>query len=121
MRSFVGGAGHEHLVALDDAALLQLVREELQGILGIEAAPVLARVYRWEQANPQYLVGHLDHVAALEQMLASYPGLFFTGSAYRGVGVPDCIYQGMQTAEQVAAYCTPHSTYCAAPLPHGGA
>jgi protoporphyrinogen/coproporphyrinogen III oxidase len=101
IRSFVGGKGQEHLVCLDDAALIQVVREELGAILRTTTAPLLARVYRWERANPQYLVGHLDRVDAMEKMLAPHPGLFLTGSAYRGVGVPDCIYQGAQTAERV--------------------
>jgi protoporphyrinogen/coproporphyrinogen III oxidase len=107
IRSFVGGSGREELVMRDDAALNQLVREELAAILGITAAPLLARVYRWERANPQYLVGHLERVDAMEQLLASYPGLLLTGSAYRGVGVPDCIHQGTQTAERLLAALTP--------------
>jgi protoporphyrinogen/coproporphyrinogen III oxidase len=106
IRSFVGGAGREALVALDDTALIQLVREELAEMLHITATPRLARVYRWERANPQYLVGHLGRVDAMEQMLAPYPGLFLTGSAYRGVGVPDCIHQGTQTAERILASCS---------------
>jgi oxygen-dependent protoporphyrinogen oxidase len=107
IRSFVGGAGREELVALDDSALIQLVCEELEEILGITTAPLLARVYRWERANPQYLVGHLQRVDAMERMLAAYPGLFLTGSAYRGVGVPDCIHQGNQTAERIMASLMP--------------
>ena len=74
IRSFVGGAGREDLVMRDDAALIQLVRDELNAILGISTAPLLARVYRWERANPQYGVGHLERVDAMEQLLASYPG-----------------------------------------------
>ena len=34
-------------------------------------------------------------------MAADLPGLYFTGSAYRGVGLPDCIQQGQATAEAV--------------------
>jgi protoporphyrinogen/coproporphyrinogen III oxidase len=107
IRSFVGGPGREELVRLDDAALIQLVCEELGAILGITATPLLARVYRWERANPQYFVGHLERVDAMEQLLASYPGLCLTGSAYRGVGVPDCIHQGVLTAEHIMAALTP--------------
>jgi oxygen-dependent protoporphyrinogen oxidase len=68
---------------------------------------LLARVYRWERANPQYEVGHLERVEAMERLLAPYPGLFLTGSAYRGVGVPDCIHQGTQTAERLLAGLMP--------------
>jgi protoporphyrinogen/coproporphyrinogen III oxidase len=107
IRSFIGGVGREDLVWRDEAALIQLVCEDLGAILGITAAPLLARVYRWNRANPQYLVGHLERVDAMEQMLSSYPGLFLTGSAYRGVGVPDCIHQGALTAERIMAMLTP--------------
>jgi oxygen-dependent protoporphyrinogen oxidase len=107
IRSFVGGSGREEMVGADDTALIQLVREELGAILGITTAPLLARVYRWERANPQYLVGHLERVDAMEQLLVPYPGLYLTGSAYRGVGVPDCIHQGVLTAERMMAALTP--------------
>jgi protoporphyrinogen/coproporphyrinogen III oxidase len=107
IRSFLGGVGREHLMWREDAALIQLVCEELGAILGITTAPVLARVYRWERANPQYLVGHLERLDAMERMLASHPGLFLAGSAYRGVGVPDCVHQGMQTAERLLAALAP--------------
>ncbi len=107
IRSFVGGAGREHLVSLDDAALVEVVREELQDVLGIAAEPRLTLVFRWEKANPQYLVGHLERIEAMEKMLAPYPRLFLTGSAYRGVGVPDCIHQGRQTAARVLSTIFP--------------
>jgi oxygen-dependent protoporphyrinogen oxidase len=107
IRSFLGGAGREELLKLDDEALIRLVGEELGVILGTTAAPILARVYCWERANPQYLVGHLERVEAIERLLVPYPGLFLTGSAYRGVGVPDCIHQAAQTAEHVLAALTP--------------
>jgi oxygen-dependent protoporphyrinogen oxidase len=107
IRCFVGGVGGEDLLMLDDAALIQVVCDELKAIVGIRTPPLLARVYRWERVNPQYGVGHLERVDAMEQLLASYPGLWLTGSAYRGVGVPDCIHQGTQTAERLLAALTP--------------
>jgi protoporphyrinogen/coproporphyrinogen III oxidase len=106
IRCFVGGAACEHLVSLDDAALMQLAREALQRILGITAAPLLSRIYRWEKTNPQYQVGHLERLEAMEAMLTPYTGLFLTGSAYHGIGVPDCIHHGTQTAERVLAALT---------------
>jgi len=52
------------VIRRDDAALVELVREELREIMEITTAPLLARVYRWERAMPYYQVGHLDRVAA---------------------------------------------------------
>ncbi len=101
LRAFVGGPRREDLVTLDDEALIALVREELTRIMGISATPILARVYRWPRGNPQYDVGHLERVAEIEALCP--PGLYLTGSAYRGVGLPDCIQQGQATAQRVMA------------------
>jgi oxygen-dependent protoporphyrinogen oxidase len=111
IRSFLGGPNQEHLVELDDAAMVETVRQELSEIMRLDATPVLSRVYRWRQANPQYTVGHLDRLATLQELLKRQPGLFLTGSAYYGVGIPDCIHQGTQTAQAVLEYLTPSSKH----------
>ena len=101
LRAFVGGSRTPDVVELDDAALLALVRAELRDILGIEDAPLWSRIYRWPLANPQYDVGHLERVDALERLLP--PGLHLAGSAYRGVGIPDCVRGGQLAAEAAFA------------------
>ncbi len=113
LRAFIGGPRREELVFLDDDALIALVREELRAIMGITAAPTVARVYRWPSGNPQYDVGHLDRMDEIDALLP--PGLYLTGSAYRGVGIPDCVKQGQTTAQQVIAYATSREL---APTPH---
>ena len=72
--------------ALDDATLIATVRRELRALLGIDAAPLFVRVQRHPRAMPQYAVGHLDRVAAIEARAAALPGLALAGAAYRGVG-----------------------------------
>ena len=70
--------------------------------MGIAAVPTVARVFRWFRSNPQYDVGHLDRVDQIEALCP--PGLILTGSAYRGVGLPDCIHQGQIAAQQVVEH-----------------
>jgi len=101
IRLFAGGAHREAILDQDDAGLITTAREELKGIMGIDAEPVVARAFRWHRANPQYHVGHLDWVAKIEKECQQHPGLFLCGAAYRGVGIPDCIQQGMDTAEKL--------------------
>jgi len=43
-------------------------------------------------------------LAAIDERLARWPGLFLTGAGYRGVGIPDCIRDGLDTAERVRVY-----------------
>jgi len=79
--------------------MVKMVRDELRMIMGVTAHPVLTRVYRWSQANPQYVVSHGERLAEIDQALARHPGLFLAGSAYRGIGIPDCIHQGTDAAD----------------------
>lgn len=96
LRVFVGGSRNPDVAELGDAALLALVRAEVESILGIRAEPLWSRIYRWPRANPQYDVGHLERMDALDALCP--PGLLLSGSAYRGVGIPDCVRQGQQAA-----------------------
>ena len=81
-----------------------MARAELADLMGVRAAPVLARVYRWNKANPQYDVGHLERVKQMYASCAKIPGLFLAGSAFEGVGIPDCIHQGQQAAEKALEF-----------------
>jgi len=103
LRVFVGGYKNEDLVALADEELLKLVMEELRDLMGVAVRPTRAEIYRWPQGNAQYDVGHLERVAEIEALAQeTLPGLYFTGSAFKGVGLPDCIRQGKETAQAVA-------------------
>jgi len=43
---------------------------------------------------PQYRVGHLDLVRAIEDRVAELPGLALAGASYHGVGLPNCVKSG---------------------------
>ena len=101
LRAFVGGARRAEALGLDDAALAAAVRAEFAALLAISATPVLARVHRHDRAMPQYAVGHLEQVAAIEARAAALPALALGGAAYRGVGIPDCVRSGETAADTV--------------------
>lgn len=101
LRAYIGRDGDADALAIDDDALASVVLRELTPLLHIRGTPALIRVYRWPQAMPQYLVGHLERVAAARAHLRATPGLVLAGSAYEGVGIPDCIRQGKEAASAV--------------------
>ena len=78
------------------------LRSTLRPVLGISGEPTLTRVYRFERKSAQHEVGHLDRMAAIDHRLAATPGLFVTGSGFRGVGIPDCVADARATARTVA-------------------
>jgi oxygen-dependent protoporphyrinogen oxidase len=99
VRAFLGGALDAAMLDRDDAALIETAREELRQALGLTAAPVITRAHRHPASMPQYRVGHLSRVEAIERQTAAVPGLYLAGGAYRGVGIPDCVRSGEVAAE----------------------
>ncbi|MGA2643819.1 MAG: protoporphyrinogen oxidase [Candidatus Sulfotelmatobacter sp.] len=101
LRCFFAGSNAENIWQLSDDAMVAIVRNELQEILGVRAAPLFARVYKWKFAMAQYGVGHLERLARIELLRQQLPALTLAGNGYRGIGVPDCIRSGADAAKQV--------------------
>jgi oxygen-dependent protoporphyrinogen oxidase len=110
IRVFVGGASNESLVFQEDKKIIKMVREELEDILGIRAEPLFAKVYKWEKAMPQYTVGHLDRLSHIEETASKLPGLYLAGSAYKGIGISDCIVSADNVANEVVKFLKAQST-----------
>lgn len=91
------------LMQQDDDAMVATVNEELHQIFGLSGDPIFSEVVRYNNAMPQYHVGHLDRVDQIEMTLTRYPGLCLAGSAYHGVGIPDSIASGQKAADQIVA------------------
>jgi oxygen-dependent protoporphyrinogen oxidase len=107
MRAFVGGARDPQALDRSDRELIALSLDALRPLLGITAEPLFTQVYRWTRANAQHEVGHLQRLASIEAAVRAHPGLFVTGSGFRGVGIPDCVADGRATARQVSAWLHP--------------
>ncbi|HTG71923.1 MAG TPA: protoporphyrinogen oxidase [Candidatus Udaeobacter sp.] len=105
LRTYVGRAGAQEWVPLTDGQLLAKVRSDLKEIMGITAEPIFHEITRLKQSMPQYPVGHLEQLKKLrEELICERPGIFLCGAGYQGVGIPDCIQQGKQAAEQMFKY-----------------
>lgn len=101
VRAFLGGAGQQEMLAQPDDRLIALVRQELRELLQIDGEPLASSIRRYPAAMPQYAVGHVARIQAIEQRVREAPGLHLTGNAYHGIGIPDCIRHAEQTAERM--------------------
>lgn len=107
LRGFLGGGRDPHRLDETDDRLVALARAELTGLLGISGEPLFTRLFRWSRQSPQYEVGHLDRLAGIQARLPAIPGLFVTGSGFRGIGIPDGVADARATAAQVEAFLHP--------------
>jgi oxygen-dependent protoporphyrinogen oxidase len=104
MRAFVGGARDPGALDKRDDELVAVAMAALRPVLGIRGEPSFTRVYRFERKSAQHEVGHLERMAAIERRLESTPGLYVTGSGFRGVGIPDCVADARATARKVVEW-----------------
>jgi oxygen-dependent protoporphyrinogen oxidase len=98
LRAFLGGALRPGVLDHDDESLARLAHEELESVLPLKGAPLLAKTYRFSNALPQYEVGYPDRVRRIRERLEALPGLFLAGSALGAVGIPDCVASGESAA-----------------------
>ena len=103
LRVFYGGTRDEGVLQLADEEIVRLASRELQAILKFRAEPQFVHLHRWPLAMPQYNLGHSELLRQIEIEAAALPGLLLTGSAFRGLGVSDCVRQGREAALQVTA------------------
>jgi oxygen-dependent protoporphyrinogen oxidase len=102
IRVFLGGAKQPETIAWSDARLIEAARRDLEPLVGIQGDPQTAEVARWPESMPQYHVGHVQLVDAIEQRIGCLPRLRLAGNAYRGVGIPQCVESGWRAAEALA-------------------
>jgi protoporphyrinogen/coproporphyrinogen III oxidase len=106
LRCFFAGSNAEQVWNLSDNQIIDVVREELQQILGphiigLRYEPLFARVYKWKSAMAQYGVGHLEQLKKIEGVRKALPRLALAGNGYGGIGVPDCVRSGREAVKEL--------------------
>jgi len=104
LRSMLGGARDMATPFEGEDKLVGYVKEDLGEIMGLHSDPEFVKVFVHEKAIPQYLVGHSRNIDALDAMEKKHPGVFFGGNALRGVGINDCVREGIAVADRVVAH-----------------
>jgi oxygen-dependent protoporphyrinogen oxidase len=93
--SFLGGALDSALAAASDAEVLAVATDEARRLHpALPAAPTRSWIFRWPAAIPQIPLYHHRTLRALEQDLASLPGLVLTGGWRDGIAMGERIARG---------------------------
>ncbi len=109
LRCYVGKPGDEDIVTKPDKELTDIVLQDLEKTMDIDQKPEFAVVSRWQEAMPQYTVGHKQRLQKINEFMSKeLPGVYLAGSSYGGAGLPDCIDQGEQAAAHVINHVLNH-------------
>ena len=101
LRTMVGGAHHPGTIDRTENELLSIVKRDAYDVLGVSGELNLVRVFRHRRAIPQYGLNHGDVLAAADAAERAYPGLYFAGSALRGVAMIDCVADARRVADRI--------------------
>jgi protoporphyrinogen/coproporphyrinogen III oxidase len=102
LRVFLGGGVDPQAACCDRDQAETIVRDDLRRVLGIQAAPVAWHDVVWARAIPQYEVGHVTRVRAIEARASAAGGLSLAGNAYRGVGITDVVRDAFVMAARLS-------------------
>ena len=101
LRASVGRVDDRRGLELDDHELALRVDAEVRWMARIRRPAVERRVVRWDDALPQYDVGHLRRVARIHGAVAAVEGLHLGGAALEGVGLPARVRDARRIAAEI--------------------
>lgn len=101
LTTFVGGSRQPKLVALANEEIARIAHEENADLMKIDGHPAFRAVRKWDQAIPQYNIGHLAILDAVRHVESIHKGFYICCNYRDGISVADCIANGKKTAESV--------------------
>ncbi|KAM3271938.1 hypothetical protein ACQJBY_042254 [Aegilops geniculata] len=111
--NYIGGSTNTGIVSKTESDLVEAVDRDLRKMLinPRAADPLALGVRVWPQAIPQFLIGHLDRLAAAKSSLGrgGYDGLFLGGNYVAGVALGRCIEGAYESASQVSDFLTKYA------------
>jgi oxygen-dependent protoporphyrinogen oxidase len=104
LRTMIGGATDPEAAELSDGELLDIVTEDLKPVLSIAGGPAYVRIFKYIRGIPQFVIGHPARMEQMKNLLRGHPGLYFTGNAYDGVGLNDCVIRSERVVNEMATH-----------------
>lgn len=96
-----------------ESELVEAVDRDLRKMLINPNAkdPLVLGVRVWQQAIPQFLVGHLDLLDAAKASLRDngYQGLFLGGNYIAGVALGRCVESAYEVASEVSNFLSQYA------------
>ncbi|HVE48572.1 MAG TPA: protoporphyrinogen oxidase [Casimicrobiaceae bacterium] len=100
--TFCGGTRDPAAIKEDDATLIARVTHELDALIGARNC-LQTFIVRWPRAIPQYTLGHLDRIAAIDSA-SRIDGLFYCANWRGGVSIGDCVASAQTTAQRMEVF-----------------
>jgi oxygen-dependent protoporphyrinogen oxidase len=103
LSNFIGGAHHPEIPELPPEQIQQQVLDDLETVFKIAGRlePLFSKVLRYPKAIPQYTLGHLKRIQAIESALQALPNLSLCGNYLHGVALNQCVQSGLDAVKNI--------------------
>jgi len=101
LTSFIGGATNPVAMKQSPESLAAQAHGEITPLIGCRRDPVFSNVTIWRKAIPQYNMGHMQRLAAVEAMRTKFPGLYFSGNYLNGPAIGSCVEHAFKIADEI--------------------
>lgn len=98
---FIGGIKHPEIYAKGDDEIIAIVRKSLSEMLSCGDKPDLLRIFRYQQAIPQYEQGTGKRLKMVKQLEKENPGFVIAGNLKDGIGMADRVRQAVNIAAEI--------------------
>jgi oxygen-dependent protoporphyrinogen oxidase len=100
IRCMVGGKRFEKIKELSQEEIIEIVKEDIEKIIGKNSLK-FEFFKLWENAIPNYKVGHLNIVRDIMLEANKIDNLYLNSNAYKGVSFNDCIKNSKNLAGSI--------------------
>ena len=100
---FIGGRMHADMLNQTDEQIESMIVKDLHAMLKFPqgTTPDMIRIFRHQQAIPQYEASSGKRLEAIDNIQQQYKGLILGGNIKGGIGMADRIRQAFQLAELI--------------------
>lgn len=100
--AFMGGATDRSVASQSDDELARLAHQDLTRVMKIkDTLPHIVAGFRWQEAIPQYNVGHANRMRIVDEGMARLPRVHLCGNYLRGPSVADCIKLAQDVSDKL--------------------
>lgn len=101
---YLGGRRQPEIPFKPAQEVVDISVRELRDVLGVTGQPTFSRVKTWYQGIPQYEPDHGEVLCTIARLEKRAPGLIFAGNYRDGVGLPDALMSGINSADRARDY-----------------
>lgn len=90
-----GGSKLRSLMSIHEEERRNLVLKSIKDLFSIQTDPVFENCTTWQDAIPQYNLGHQVMLDEINEFESKNPGMFLLGNYKDGISVSDCVSNGI--------------------------